>query len=171
MRRGRRNSARGGQKFSSETDLHLNQLPQGLPGGGEQTVWHAVVPNSTLYGMRKAKNFDIQIDLLDPGDELENNFVEWALVYVPEGMVPGNIALRFGHNINQFESMYEPNQHLIASGIISGTEPSVRKFSPLARNLNSGDQIIMVISQWNTAVAATAAPIGVHARVNYAMAV
>ena len=95
----------------------------------------------------------------------------WALVYVPEGVPIGTLATGNAGQVIP-ESLYEPQQFLIASGIYSsqGTDGStagpLRVWSPLARNLNPGDGIFFV---WKSLTAAQS--IGTVITINYATCV
>jgi hypothetical protein len=109
----------------------------GSPG---PNVTQEVVPKSGVYGMRKAKNFDITLEC-SPNNNKHG--VIWALIYIPEGVALTGAELKYATD-GKFQSIYEPNQHLIASGIASPQVP-IRVFSPLARNLNSGDAIYLVL--------------------------
>ena len=96
-----------------------------------------VVPASTEQGKRKVKNFSIQF--VSDSTGTVNNVV-WALVYVPEGYNPNALERTVG-------SLYEPNQNVIAAGIINDlTSATNRVFTPMSRNLNSGDRIYLLLS-------------------------
>jgi hypothetical protein len=68
--------------------------------------------------------------------------VYWALLYIPEGLPPNPGLLVGGVSVGA--SIYEPNQNVIMYGVISSGAP-VHQFCSLARNLNNGDAIILVI--------------------------
>lgn len=100
------------------------------------------VPETILQGMRKAKNFRLKFSILEQTTQLKA-FV-WALVYVPEGTAPGQL----GYGGAAVASLYEPNQNMIMCGvgiIGSGSDSVVNRFTKLARNLNSGDQIALIV--------------------------
>ncbi|KAK8882665.1 hypothetical protein M9Y10_045307 [Tritrichomonas musculus] len=63
----------------------------------------------------------------------------WALLYVPQGNDLSLISLQ------PAGSMYEPAQNVIMSGIISKTSAKDTFRSRLARNLNSGDRIVLSV--------------------------
>lgn len=99
-----------------------------------------VVPATTIQGMRKVKHMQVTVCLqhgiaaagLAPGTP-----IIWALVYVPAGSpevipAPGTT-----------DSLYEPNQFVISSGIADADAGPIRINTPLARNLNSGDRICL----------------------------
>lgn len=63
--------------------------------------------------------------------------IYWALVYVPQGTNIGAL------NLNN--SMYEPNQYVMNCGIVDTSAGPLRFTSPVARNLNSGDSIYLLL--------------------------
>lgn len=102
----------------------------GLLAGGR-----VLVDNCSCQGMRKAKNFTLSIITEAPVP------VNWALVYVPEGNDPSLIA---APNSDHSISLYEPNQNVIMAGQIINSANVITRRSRLARNLNSGDRIVLV---------------------------
>ena len=132
-RRTPRKFFRGPKKsYSIERQIFTANLSSGGPSGN--TV---VVPASTEQGKRKVKNFSIQF----VSDTVSGiNHVVWALVYVPEGYDPNALTYVSG-------SLYEPNQNVIAAGILNDlTSATNRIFTPMSRNLNSGDRIYLLLS-------------------------
>lgn len=103
----------------------------------------ALIPELPGQGMRKVKNFSISIS----GTSAYVQFA-YALVYVPQGTQP--TALGLGSTENA-ASLYEPNQNVIMSGLINNGIGNgvVRNYSRLARNLNSGDQICIILRPLN----------------------
>ena len=66
----------------------------------------------------------------------------WAIVYVPQGTPPGKLQQQPPPTA---VSIYEPNQNVMAAGTYdSGAGPN-RIFTPLARTLNSGDRVYLMI--------------------------
>ena len=63
----------------------------------------------------------------------------WALVYVPQGTTVGAI------NLSSTTGMYEPNQFVMNCGIIDSNAGPIRMYTPVARNLNDGDAIYLVV--------------------------
>jgi hypothetical protein len=96
----------------------------------------AVVGPTPTLGVRKAKNF--KLDMV--GDSAIPSY--WAILYIPEGINP-DTGLTVGGVTAAGSSIYEPNQHVIMFGVCSSGSP-VHQFSSLSRNLNSGDQIVLV---------------------------
>lgn len=105
-----------------------------------------------LGGMRKAKNFTLNFDTTS-----EIPFL-FALVYLPQGTTINTLNL-VGENAShnpQAGSLYEPNQNVILSGTFGGPGTSHSKyFSRLARNLNSGDAILLIYRPVATTTEAT----------------
>lgn len=105
-----------------------------------QSNQQAVTPLITsidAQGTRKAKNFTLRF--VFAGDIP----LMFALVYLPQGQQAGTMT--FG-TVEQPASLYEPNQNVILAGYIppsSNQAPTFR--TRLARNLNSGDSIILII--------------------------
>jgi hypothetical protein len=157
--RSRRIVQRSGVKWSNETCAY--RLSSDIAANGHAVLRLPIVPNAGIYGMRKAKNFDIQIDLLTSIAKAQTSLV-WALLYLPEG-VSKDQSINIGNDPETYTSLYEPNQHVIASGLVADGIPT-RVFSPLARNLNSGDSILMVLLVPSMAVSRS---VIVTVKVNY----
>lgn len=107
------------------------------------------IAKADIQGTRKCKNFEITMC----GSQWFNNNqstppdisvpICWALVYVPEGTKPGK--LNWG-GLDSSASLYEPNQNVIMSGLWPANLTSNYKVKTrLARNLNSGDSIWLVM--------------------------
>ena len=111
-------------------------------------------------GTRKAKNFTLRFVFGGPVPLM------FALVYVPQGQNPGNLTLG---TIENPASLYEPNQNVILSGYIvsqSNQAPTFR--TRLARNLNSGDSIALIIrSVDGTAIASASLGIILNYAISY----
>lgn len=139
-----------GKRFSYETttinfDLHAGQA--------SVTTAYLIVPPINSYGKRKVKNFTISMIAAPNLDQP----CLWALVYVPEGTNPSDVNIAGNPAPDRVSSMYEPSQNVIMSGlIVPGNNQPVIKKTYLARNLDSGDSIVLVIrpidaigNQWN----------------------
>nr|QIR82187.1 capsid protein [unidentified] len=96
-----------------------------------------IVPATTVEGMRKVKHITVSCA---SSDEYS---IYWAIVYVPQGTTPGvlNIATSGADT-----SLYEPNQFVMNCGVCDPSAGPIRFYSPIARNLNDGDRIILLIS-------------------------
>ena len=121
-------------------------------------VYYAVpIAQANVLGTRKVKNFTLTIcsKAANVADEHQPFF--FALVFLPEGTTPS--AINFGTTINQQThavesvSLYEPNQNVIMQGVVDSTQ--VYRFKTrLARNLNSGDRVILAfrpLGNWTAA--------------------
>jgi len=96
-----------------------------------------VVPAATVEGMRKVKH--LTVNVTSAGTEgQEGTVFWWAIVYVPQGTTLGNL------NIDG-SAMYEPNQFVMNCGIADSTAGPIRFSSPLSRNLNDGDSIVLAV--------------------------
>lgn len=93
-----------------------------------------------LQGMRKVKHFDITFSA-GSADEP----VAYALVYVPDGRDPLPLLLR---NAGAAGPLYLANQDVIACGVLDFTGGPCRIRSHLARNLNSGDRIYLLVGTY-----------------------
>lgn len=128
-------------KYSNETfaALHTFDLSQAAT-----QVAIIVTPASSVGGTRKCKNFTLSI----VSSSVSPMF--FALVYNPEGTDPSmiNAGTTAGDipYILSAASLYEPNQNVIMSGLLGGPNSTVERFrSRLARNLNSGDRIVLLL--------------------------
>lgn len=101
-----------------------------------------VVPATTIYGTRKVKNFDIQ--MTSKGLDCA---VIGVLVYVPEGTRATDLNLA----ADEVGKLYEPNQNVICRFVIPPSPEDsnaviTRVKTRLARNLDSGDAIVLVLA-------------------------
>ena len=101
-------------------------------GTGGSTL-QIIVPATAVEGMRKVKHLTISLSAT-----LDSIFY-WALVYVPQGTTVSAI------NLTSTAGMYEPNQFVMNCGIIDTNAGPIRMSTPLARNLNDGDAIYLVV--------------------------
>lgn len=140
-------------KYSSET--YCAEMVLHNPGttqGANAYLKAPVVPMvNGVLGTRKIKNITIKFLVEEctyhhtAGDADVRGMITWALVYVPEGTTPADFT--WGNN-NNLASLYEPNQNIIMSGFADSKQPVVAK-TRLARNLNSGDTIALIIMDNN----------------------
>lgn len=131
------------------------------------TQYYPVVPPAATQGVRKVTNISVDF-ALETGANLTFG---WALVYWPNadrlfsgnpgGYVPALASPQFGTAL----SLYEPNQHVLLQGIFNTTDmKTFRRFTRLARNLQSEDSLIFLIRGY----AAEQAPTG-EQHINFAM--
>ena len=116
---------------SSWTEVSLPDLTPSL-----QTSIPVLQPVD-VQGMRKVKHLTLSFSC-----ETNQAPVWYALVYVPEGYNPNNLQIP---NSGFAVSLYEPNQYVMSSGVLDFTGGPLRIRCPLARNLNSGDAIHLVM--------------------------
>ena len=104
------------------------------------TQWGAVtvIDPATVTGIRKVKNFSIELGQVDTQPD---QVVCWALVYVPAGYQPNRIPQN-----PPADTIYNPTNHVIMSGIFDTTDPVTtgRRFSRLSRLLREGDGVALV---------------------------
>lgn len=140
-------------KYSNETFIYNKSAT--FTAGVTTALYF--IPSTNIMGTRKCKNFTLTLCCFPNAPFL------FALVYVPEGTSPSNLNSSNEHPV----SMYEPNQNVIMSGLFGGPYSATNRFkSRLARNLNSGDSIALLIA--SLATTETAQP--VTAILNYAVA-
>ena len=105
-----------------------------------------IVDAVSVQGMRKVKHIMANLTLTGSTGSDSINPLYWAIVYVPQGTIIGAL------NLNN--SLYEPNQYVMNCGVIDPSAGPIRFSSPVARNLNSGDSIVLVVGK-TSATAAT----------------
>jgi hypothetical protein len=101
-----------------------------------------IVPATTVEGMRKVKHVTVNCSAMSVEFP-----IYWALVYVPQGSTPG--ALNVATTGDQ-TSLYEPNQFVMNCGIADPDAGPIRVWSPLARNLNDGDRVVLLVTHFGT---------------------
>lgn len=133
-------------RYSNETTSIATPLPASQ--AGKSLVFANLVKGIDQQGIRKVKNFTLRVTHGCPTP------LFFALVYVPAGQTAA--GLKFGTYTPEGgavpASLYEPNQNVIMCGTIdtgSATYPTQASTfrTRLARNLNSGDSIALVLGQ------------------------
>jgi len=124
---------RGGKRIKYSVQQKAFQF---AAEGGASTA-QVIVPATTLEGMRKVKHLTVNMTAETP-----TSSIYWALVYVPQGTTPQNINVATSATL---PGMYEPNQFVMNCGIVDIDAGPIRFHSPVARNLNDGDAIYLVI--------------------------
>ncbi|QYM90068.1 hypothetical protein [Circoviridae sp.] len=134
-------------KYSNETYNYNGTLI--VNNSSQKTDWHqTLITAIDQQGVRKCKNFELTLtgSAFTPSAEGANipSPLFYALVYVPQGTEASRINIG---SPDACASLYEPNQNVIMSGVWPGdlTAPFVKK-TRLARNLNSGDSIQLILS-------------------------
>lgn len=164
-------------KYSNETYNFQSALTSTVVDqhGVAQVPIVPVLQNGSFLGTRKAKNFTVRFQVSqsivtaqDDTTALAPSSVVFALVYVPEGTVPSPISV--GNAVTP-ASLYDPNQNVILSGVLSSTNGAQVFKSRLARNLNSNDQLYIVLYDSNTPTQSIkSVATNVYASVNFAIA-
>ena len=124
-----------------------------------QTTTVAVVPATVVEGMRKVKHLTVNATV-----QGESDTFYWALVYVPQGTIPNAITITTASTPNT--GFYEPNQFVMNCGVVDGSAGPIRFGSPIARNLNDGDAIYLLVRPVPTQ---TGQNISIVATVRYAI--
>lgn len=114
-----------------------------------------IVPATSVEGMRKVKHVTVSLTTQSEWP------IYWALVYVPQGTTPS--ALNVATTADE-TSFYEPNQFVMNCGISDPSAGPVRVWSPLARNLNDGDRIVLLVNHFGGT-----APLNLNALARYAI--
>ena len=68
-------------------------------------------------------------------------------MYVPQGTSVNQMSL------GGTTGLYEPNQFVLNAGVVDFQAGPVRFTSPISRNLNSGDKIVLIMANPNSGVA------------------
>ena len=106
-----------------------------------------IIPPTDLQGMRKVKHLTVSFSNVSEGEQLP---IVYALVYVPQGYSAQPIRMPpLGGAI----SMYEANQFIMSTGVLDFSGGPLRIRTRLSRNLNSGDQIVLLLSTANSGIA------------------
>lgn len=136
-------------KYSSENTQFSLLLPTFTgPGTTEDNSLVSIISPIESQGVRKVKNISLSFTPM-----AVPYAIAWALVYVPEGVAPSSLRISKAPTgeTGTAVSMYEPNQNVILAGIVppsnaaTNNSPSTIRRTRLARNLNSGDQIMLIL--------------------------
>ena len=127
-------------KYSVETTSGILSTATTATNGLYQSAV-AIVPSTTIQGMRKVKHITISLTCGDDNPEFY-----WAIVYVPQGTQP-NALFSLTGDVSTIGSMYEPNKFVMNCGVVDPNAGPVRFRSSLSRNLNSGDAIYLIIGK------------------------
>ena len=118
-----------------------------------------VVAPVASQGMRKVKH--LTLSLASQGSVSTALDIYWALVYCPEGTNPNTITV--ASVVGQSTPLYEPNQFVMACGVMDFSAGPQRITCPLSRNLNSGDRVFLIMAN------PTANTINLYGVVRYAI--
>lgn len=127
-------------KYSVEQSAAVTVIPAATATAPSQSGV-VVVPPSDTQGMRKVKH--IMVSLAMPGNATTLSSIYWALVYVPAGTGVGTLQIG---TTGSSTSFYEPNQFVMNCGVADFSAGPCRVSTRLARNLNSGDKIVLIMS-------------------------
>ena len=131
--------------YRKKNKWSIEQRPGFIAGNGWATASDAylnrqalipIVQSTQQEGVRKAKNISISLATPAYAGQANSSFY-WALIYLPEGQTANDLS-----SSNQ---LYTPSQFVISSGIVSNEQGKMRITSRLARNLNQGDAIYLLI--------------------------
>ena len=127
---------------TSRKKYSIQQKSFAFTAGANSTTSVEIVPATTVEGMRKVKHVTVNLSTSAATP------IYWALVYVPQGTTPG--ALNIATTADE-TSFYEPNQFVMNCGLADPDAGPIRIWSPLARNLNDGDRILLLCTHVNSA--------------------
>lgn len=151
MRRRVRNSrAARRNKYSQEcrmvnTDVIDNwtSVSQTASMAAHRETANVIVPATDVQGTRKVKYFDLTFCAAGSDTPVASGGFTYALVFVPEGYEYNHISIPL---TGASSSIYEPSQYVISQGVLDFSGGPLHFRSPLSRNLNSGDRIVLVLS-------------------------
>jgi hypothetical protein len=125
-------------RYSNETSCV--QAPAFTLAAGA-TANTTIISAVSAQGTRKTKNYTLRLQ----SNLLPASAVIWAIIYVPQGFPNNAIQLhKSAPDSDPPASLFEPNQNVIMSGYLpTGNEGSVTYRSRLARNLESGDRLVI----------------------------
>ena len=107
---------------------------------------------ASIQGMRKVKHLTVTL----ANTASDANLLFYSIVYVPEGYEAQPLQFPApDHAI----SNYKANQFVMSSGAVDFSAGPTRIRTPLSRNLNSGDNILMILAT-NTGASANLQIIG-----------
>ena len=145
--------ARGARdKYSVEQQAGALEIP------AASQAYATVVPSTAIQGMRKVKHLTVSVASMEVAQQPNTSLAYWALVYVPQGTVPSTM------NITGTAGMYEPNQYVMNAGVVDFSAGPVRFNSPVSRNLNSGDSVVLIMANISSSTGIT-----YHYTVRYAI--
>ena len=124
----------------SRDKYSVEQQAGELSVAASQQAYTVVVPDTGVQGMRKVKHLTVSAaaNFSTAGDPHVDMF--WALVYVPQGTNPSTLS------VSGTTGMYEPNQFVMNCGVWDFSAGPCRISSPVSRNLNSGDRIVLIVA-------------------------
>lgn len=145
-------------KYSNETFSNAITITSPASTGDlVNNYWIPVITPTTIAGMRKAKNFTINISIIPnitEGGIVIPIIVSAMLVYVPEGTSPSTPSINVLEEPQSYpgtgqplQAVYKPDQNVIMSKIANITSSgNLTMRNRLARNINSGDSVGVVLS-------------------------
>ena len=144
------------QSVNTSCKIDLSQL--GASGQKE----YIVVNGLNTQGVRKVKNFSISLNGYWKTQGLGTpSPLTYLLVYIPSGITTPTVP----NPSSDPSELYPANQYVILQGNFNSKKPKLSS-NKLARNLNSGDEIKLIIK--NPVSSAQAGEILVN--INYAIA-
>lgn len=133
--------------YRKKNKWSIEQRSGFIAGGGWSTATDAYLNRQALIpvvaatdqeGVRKAKNISISLSTPTTTTTYDANYpFYWALVYLPEGVA--------AQELSSTGQLYPSSQYVMNSGIVSSVQGKMRIWSRLARNLNQGDSIYLLL--------------------------
>ena len=114
-----------GSGWSSTQDAYLNRQ-----------AFVPIVSSTSQEGVRKVKNITVSL-AVGGTNSADTPSYYYALIYLPEGTVYTELSSQ--------GQLYTPSQYVISSGIITPEQGKMRIRTRLARNLNQGDSVYLII--------------------------
>ena len=102
-----------------------------------------IVPAGSIQGMRKVKHITFSIANAPTSTTESSQTLTYAIVYVPAGTLALNLNIPPAGNSR---NLYDANQFIMSSGVLDMSAGPCRIHSRLSRNLNSDDEIRIILS-------------------------
>jgi len=131
----RKSYSRG--RYSKRNKYSVEHTPIVVNSNDDGNAIETIVAPVAVQGMRKVKNLTVSLSNNNPSDV---PCFWWAVVYVPAGTTPSPLTVTGGST-----SLYEPNQFVMECGYFDPNAGPLRVHTRLARNLNSGDGIALIL--------------------------
>ena len=126
----------------TDTTDHWTEIAAEADAALSYQTYHTIVAPSNTQGMRKVKHLTITAS---NGGLSSNNPLYYVIAYVPQGYNPQKIYMP---NVGTAIDTYQANQYVMSSGWLDFDGGPLRIRTPLSRNLNSGDSIVLILGSY-----------------------
>ena len=125
---------------TSTSDQWTTVAASSVSAASYQT-YHTIVEATDLQGMRKVKHLTITAS----NAGATQSVLYYVLAYVPQGYDPQQIYMPLA---NSSVDTYPANQYVMSCGWLDFDGGPLRIRTPLSRNLNSGDRIVLILGAY-----------------------